>query len=128
MLIEISAIVACLVLLGLGVFQLFLALGYPIGRFAWGGKHNVLPKKLRIGSVISILLYIVFAVFILSGSGIIDNVTNMQVTNVAIWVLAVYFTLGVLMNSISRSKSERAVMTPTALVLAICCILIAVNK
>ena len=127
MLIEVAAIVACVVLLGLGVFQLFLALGYPIGKFAWGGNHNVLPRKLRIGSVISIFLYIVFAIFILSESGIVDIVTNMNVTSIAIWVLAAYFTLGALMNGISRSKSERAVMTPTALVLAICCILIATN-
>lgn len=36
----------------------------------------------------------------------------------AVWVLAEYFALGVLMNGISRSKPERLVMTPTALALA----------
>lgn len=127
MLIEIAAIVACVVLIGLGVFQLLLALGYPMGKFAWGGNHTVLPKKLRIGSVMSIFLYLFFAVFILSESRIVEIVTNMQVTSIAIWVLAGYFTLGVLMNGISRSRSERAVMTPIALVLALCCIVIAIN-
>ncbi|HCH34197.1 TPA: hypothetical protein DEW05_01535 [Candidatus Saccharibacteria bacterium] len=127
MVIEISAIVACLLLASLGVFQLFLALGYPLGKFAWGGAHTVLPKRLRIGSAISILLYLIFAVFILSESGLVDIVTNRQVTSIVIWVLTAYFALGVFMNSISRSKPERAVMTPIALILALCCACIAIN-
>jgi hypothetical protein len=37
---------------------------------------------------------------------------------VSMWVLTAYFALGVLMNGISRSRPERLIMTPTALVLA----------
>lgn len=44
-----------------------------------------------------------------------------------IWVLAVYFAVGVVMNGISRSKPERNLMTPVALVLAITTLLIALN-
>jgi hypothetical protein len=43
----------------------------------------------------------------------------------AIWVLAVYSTLGILANAISRSKAERNVMTPVALLLAIACYVVA---
>jgi hypothetical protein len=35
------------------------------------------------------------------------------------WILTAYFTLGVLMNGISRSKPERLVMAPVALLLAL---------
>ena len=35
----------------LAVFQLALALGAPIGHFAWGGAHRVLPARLRIDSL-----------------------------------------------------------------------------
>lgn len=38
---------------------------------------------------------------------------------IGIWVVTVYFFVGVLMNAASRSKSERAVMTPTVLLLAV---------
>ena len=42
------------------------------------------------------------------------------------WVLAAYFTLGVVMNGISRSKPERRIMTPTALVLAVLYLILAI--
>ncbi|MFX1346304.1 MAG: hypothetical protein ACFFAI_14420 [Promethearchaeota archaeon] len=40
---------------------------------------------------------------------------------VIIWILAVYFTIGVLMNMMSRSKWEKQIMTPIALIIAVCC-------
>jgi hypothetical protein len=52
---------------------------------------------------------------------------NEAVTSVVTWVLAGYFALGVLMNAISRSKPERAVMTPVALVLAAAYLVLAVS-
>ena len=60
-----AAIVACVILAGLAIFQALLVAGVPIGRFAWGGQHDVLPRRLRVGSVISIALYVVFALIIL---------------------------------------------------------------
>jgi hypothetical protein len=53
---QLAAIVACAVLAGLTVFQAALIAGAPLGRFAWGGQHDVLPAKLRIGSAVSIAL------------------------------------------------------------------------
>ncbi|WP_233198143.1 hypothetical protein [Cryobacterium sp. Y50] len=46
---------------------------------------------------------------------------------VAAWVLTGYFTLGVIMNGISRSKPERLVMTPVSLVLAGLCLVVAIG-
>jgi hypothetical protein len=125
--IEIAAFVACLVLSGLTVFQIALVLGAPIGHFAWGGAHRVLPGKLRVGSVIAVLLYAVFAVFILDKAGLVDVIADDSVTAVGMWVITGYFTLGILMNGISRSKLERAVMTPTAFVLALSSLVVALN-
>ncbi len=48
-------------------------------------------------------------------------------TDIAIWVLVGYFALGVLLNGISRSRAERAVMTPLVLVLALCCLVVALD-
>lgn len=126
MIVELLAIFSCAVLLCLAIFQSLLSTGYPLGRFAWGGRHDVLPTKLRIGSAISILLYIFFAVIILSAAGVANIISNEQLTSIAIWVLVAYFFLGVFMNGISQSKLERAVMTPVALCLALSCLLIAI--
>ena len=55
------AIALSVILLALAIFQLALALGAPLGRFAWGGQHRVLPVRLRIGSAIAIVIYAVIA-------------------------------------------------------------------
>ena len=120
-----AAVVACVLLTALGVFQLALVLGAPWGRFAWGGQHErVLPAGLRVGSAVSILLYVLFALVLLDRGGLVDVVPD-AVSRVAAWVLLAYFLLGVVMNSISRSRDERLAMTPTALALAICTALVA---
>jgi hypothetical protein len=110
---------AVLILAGLTVFQLLLIAGRPLGRFAWGGQHEVLPNNLRIGSMVSIVLYAVFAVIILERAGLIT--LGYAMPGFAIWVLAGYSTLGILMNAISRSKPERNVMTPVSMLLAVAC-------
>jgi hypothetical protein len=105
------------VLAALAVFQLLLIAGRPLGRFAWGGQHDVLPRNLRIGSAISIVLYAFFALIIADRAGLI----TLGLPAFAIWVLAGYSTLGVFVNAISRSKPERNLMTPVALLLALAC-------
>ncbi|MDX2776640.1 hypothetical protein PV379_04755 [Streptomyces caniscabiei] len=116
--IEFVAHLACAILASLALFQIALVFGVPIGRFAWGGAHRVLPMRLRIGSVIAVLLYAVFALFILDKAQLV-NVLPEAITTVGMWGMTAYFTLGIAMNAISRSKPERLVMTPVALILAL---------
>jgi hypothetical protein len=123
----IAAIITCFILLGLAIFQLSLIFGAPIGRFAWGGQHTVLPMKLRISSATSIVIYALFAVMILNSAGILHLFDNDTVGNIAIWVLFVYFTLGVFLNAISRSKPERNLMTPIAAALAVLVLCVAIG-
>lgn len=47
----IATLLAVFILSLLSLFQLSLALGAPMGKFAWGGKYKVLPRNLRIGSI-----------------------------------------------------------------------------
>lgn len=122
------AVGVALVVLGLlAVFQAALVAGAPLGRFAWGGQHTVLPTRLKIGSVVSILIYAVFAIFLLSKSGLWRVITNETVLDVGLWVMTGYLFLGVLMNAMSRSKPERNVMTPVALVLALCFLVVSAS-
>jgi hypothetical protein len=108
----IPAIAFTVILCALVVFQVALASGAPWGRFAWGGQHaGVLPRRLRIASGVSVIVYVVLAVPALA--------------QVAAWVVFGYLCLGVVMNAISRSAAERAVMTPVAAVLALLAFIVA---
>jgi hypothetical protein len=123
---ELYAILAAVILAGLAIFQAALAFGAPIGHFAWGGAHKVLPQKLRISSAVSIVLYGFFAAIILSRAGLI-SFGDAGLIGAATWILFGYFCLGVVMNGISRSKPERAVMTPVAASLAVLYLLVALS-
>ncbi|MET3904204.1 hypothetical protein [Paenarthrobacter sp. 4246] len=124
---QLYAIPACIILGCLAVFQVALVAGAPIGRFAWGGQHEVLPRKLRIGSIVSILLYALFGYAALAQAGLVPVLISQPFTGVFMWVLTAYFALGVVLNAISRSKPERFVMTPVALVLAILFLLLSLG-
>jgi hypothetical protein len=112
----IAAWLACVILAALAVFQAALIAGAPLGHFAWGGQHRVLPRNLRIGSIVSIVLYAFFAAIILQRAGVIA-VLPAPVADVGIWVVAAYLALGIPLNAISRSLPERYTMTPVVIAL-----------
>jgi hypothetical protein len=121
-----AAILLTVILAVLAVFQLALALGAPLGHFAWGGQHRVLPAKLRIGSAVSILIYVVIALLALDRAELIDVVPD-PVSTVGMWVVFAYFVLGIPLNAISRSKPERYTMTPIVTALAVLSLLVALG-
>ncbi|MFT4471767.1 hypothetical protein ACMX2H_17845 [Arthrobacter sulfonylureivorans] len=124
--ITVAAVAACCVLALLAVFQILLAAGLPLGRFAWGGSHRVLPAKFRIGSAVSVILYALFAVILLDRAQVVEALPE-TLSSVLIWVLTAYLFVGVLMNAISRSKPERWTMTPVALVLGVLSLAVALS-
>lgn len=113
----VAAVLATAVLAGVAVFQVLGASGRPVGRFLWGGQHRVLPRRLRVGSAVSVPVYALMALLLLSRAGAVPGGQSGFVV-VGAWVLFGYFALGVVMNGISRSRPERAVMTPACVVLA----------
>lgn len=120
-----AAIIVIIILAVLAILQLALVFKAPIGEFAWGGQHKVLPGKLRAGSAAAIVIYIFIAAVVAAESGWWHGVGNQVVVDIGIWVIVGYFALGVFVNAISRSKKERNTMTPVSLVLAVCTLLVA---
>ena len=118
---------ACVVLLGLGVFQILLVGGAPLGHFAWGGQHLILPWAFRIGSVVSVCLYMGFAVVILDAAKVI-SVLPSRLSTILVWVTAGYFLLGMGVNLISPSLVERMIMTPVAALLGVLTVLVATSR
>lgn len=120
-----AAYLVCIVLAGLAVFQLALALGAPLGRFAFGGANARLPIGFRVGSLASIAIYALIAVTCLDRAGVSRLWPESDTSRLLIWIIVGFFALGVAMNAISRSKPERFTMTPVALALFVLTLVIA---
>ncbi|MFS2241227.1 hypothetical protein [Microbacterium sp. OR16] len=120
------AVALAVILALVAVFQIALAAGAPWGRFAWGGSHQVLPTRLRVGSAVSVLIYAVIAATAFTRVGAVQLLPK-DLAVVAMWVVVGYFTLGILMNAASRSRPERLAMVPTTVVLAVLSLLIALG-
>ncbi|HJW48950.1 MAG TPA: hypothetical protein VJ726_05995 [Candidatus Limnocylindria bacterium] len=122
---QVAAVLAALILAGLIGFQLLLVAGLPLGHYAWGGAHRILPRSLRIGSIVAIFIYLAIAMGILEAASVIDLGIS-EFPRVAVWVLAAFFGIGVVMNAISRSKKERR-MAFVALALSALCAIVALG-
>jgi len=122
----IAAVIVIIAFSIMVVFQFLLAIGLPIGHLAYGGQHKRLPTKFRILSIVAMGIFIYAILIVLERTGIINLFNNPWVSLISIWILAIYFTIGVLMNAVSRSEWEKRIMTPLALIIAICCYLVAI--
>lgn len=122
----VAAALTCLVLGVLAIFQGLLALGAPLGRFAWGGRHRVLPPSLRVGSVVAILIYALIAAVVLARADVVSlGAVPDGIVRAATWVVVAYLFLSIGLNLASRSKPERSVMSPVSAVLCVLCAVVA---
>jgi len=126
MIVLIAAIIAVVLFTGMSVFQLLLALGLPFGRLAYGGKYEKLPSKMKIISLIGIVIFIFTSLSVLERAEIIIIFNNLMFVTVVVWIIAVYLTFITIMNAISKSKWEKLIMTPISLTLAICCFIVVI--
>lgn len=122
-----AATIFTILMAGLGVFQLALALGAPLGHFAWGGQHRVLPSGLRMGSLVAIGLYALFSIVLLMRAGVVSAWPDAGWLRQAAWGVVAYMGLGVVVNAISRSLPERLTMTPLVTILLILALLVVLN-
>lgn len=122
----IFALIACGILGLLALFQVALVAGAPLGQFAWGGRHRVLPAQQRLTAAVAVLVYAVFALVILNAVQLISlfgSVTG----RIAVFVLVAVFFGGFVMSAASGSTRERAAMTPAFIVLAALTLFVAVT-
>jgi uncharacterized membrane protein len=100
------------------VFQLSLATGAPLGRWAWGGEYQVLPANLRIGSLFSAGVFLLGAVWALELPGVIRGFGRPGLAKTGAWVLAALFFSSGVLNLFQAGEGEKAVMVPVAFLLA----------
>jgi hypothetical protein len=102
-----AAALACPVPGALAIFQGFLVSGAPLGRFAWGGRHRVLPVSLRAGSVASIVIYARLATVVLARADVVQPGLSDGVVRTATWVAVGCFFLGIGLNLGSPRRRAR---------------------
>ena len=122
----IALLVALALLAALAVLQILAASGLPLGRFGWGGQHRVLPRRLRVASAVSVLVYAGLAALLLSRAGVLPAGDSTAVI-VLTWVVFAFFAASVALNALSRSPAERWTMAPTSLLLAAATLVIALG-
>ncbi|WP_084103645.1 hypothetical protein [Demequina sp. NBRC 110056] len=112
----------------LAIFQLALAAGAPLGRFAFGGQHDgALPRHLRIASALTVPVYAFMAITVLDNAGLTDLLGD-GFERIALWVIIAFLALNTVPNAISRSRAERFTMTPTLVVLTACALIVALTS
>lgn len=99
---------------GLAVFQLALATGAPWGRASYGGTHpGALPNHLRAVSAGAALLYSGLSM------AVVSQRTPVQLRRRTLTGVAGLMGVGAVVNGISPSRPERAIWTPTTVLLAL---------
>lgn len=96
---------------GYMIFQLLLALGYPLGEYAWGGKNRVLPNKFRFGSGVSVLIF-ALSILVLLGYSF-----GFMLIPEAFPAFALLFLISAFANFNSESWKEKRTGVPSALIL-----------
>ncbi|MGN1400300.1 MAG: hypothetical protein ACI4XL_02225 [Bacillus sp. (in: firmicutes)] len=116
----IFALIGSISFLLVAILYTLLALGFPYGEFAMGGKHIVMPISMRIACGFSIFIQLFAIIIILQTAKIIPNLFSVGTTRGICLFFASYLTLNAIMNGVSHSKKEKWVMTPVAILTAIC--------
>jgi hypothetical protein len=112
---------------GLAVFQFALIAGAPLGRAAWGGTATQLPQSLRLASAVTILIYVLGALLVLRRAGFTIRWISAEFARWGTWALVIILTLSALPNFLSQSPWERFLLAPTALLLAVLCLIVALK-
>ncbi len=116
---QIAAVVASVGFFGMMCFQLLLALGFPLGQAAWGGKYiGKLPPRLRIASLFSAVIFVIASLFVLERADMFSVFNSPNVVTV----------LSALGNFVSTSKWEKPIMAPIAFTLSLLCIIVAITS
>lgn len=123
---SILSVVVAIMFVSIAVFQVLLSLGFPLGEFAMGGFHKVLPKKLRIVSVFNAII-LLFMGFIFLQHTNVFHAFNFSSTNIFVWAITIFLGFNTIANIVSRSRKERVVMTPLSSIAFLLCLFISLS-
>lgn len=124
----VAALVQAFICAGVVVFQICLASGAPWGEYALGGQNRgVLPKSLRITSVVSALIMLAQSGHYLAQADVLPQLLGSLWNEVVNWFWFAFAALGLIMNAISRSKKERTLWLPVLAISVGATLIVALN-
>lgn len=127
-LVIIAALIQATIALGVAAFQTALVFGAPWGEYAMGGKFpGPLPGQLRLTSGISAVIMLAQSGHFLAQAGILTPQLTPGQNAIVNWFWFGFAVLGLILNSISRSKKERNLWVPVLLVSVIATLVVALN-
>ena len=116
----VSAWIVIVTLALVALFQIALIAGAPMGEYAFGGQNpGKLPVRLRIASAFMLVVYAGIIGHMLAQLGVLPRLLPTGLNTAANWVVFALNLLGLVMNAISRSKKEREMWVPVALLLSV---------
>ncbi len=128
MIAQIAAVTTTIGFFGMMCFQLLLALGFPLGQVAWGGKYKILPPGFRIASLFSAVIFVFASIIVLEKAEVFSVFNSPTVVTYGVWIFTAFLGLNTISNFISRSKLEKCIMTPVSLTLGLLCLTVAITS
>ena len=111
----------------IGLFQLALALGAPLGEYTMGGRFpGKLPSSMRIAAVVQLVILFLFVAVVASKAGLVLEQYH-GAARVGAWVVVVFFGLGTVMNLSSPSKKEKLIMGPANVIALVSTLVVALG-
>lgn len=124
----IAALIQAVIALGVAIFQIALVAGAPLGEYTMGGQHpGKLPGQFRVTATVSAIIMVAQSGHYLAQAGILNPALSPGQNAIVNWFWFGFAVLGLIVNSISKSKKERNLWVPVLLVSAICTLLVALN-
>ncbi|MEG0028925.1 MAG: hypothetical protein RR853_08020 [Aurantimicrobium sp.] len=124
----IAALIQAVIALGVAIFQIALVAGAPLGDYTMGGQHpGKLPGQFRVTAAVSAIIMVAQSGHYLAQAGILNPALSPGQNAIVNWFWFGFAVLGLIVNSISKSKKERNTWVPVLLVSAICTLLVALN-
>jgi hypothetical protein len=110
-LVELAAVVAAVLLVGVAAFQVALAAGLPLGEATMGGRaatiDGVLQPRYRALALGSAVVLVLAAWIVLGRAGTVPSFLGGQALAWAAWVVAGFLALNTLTNLSGRHPLER---------------------
>jgi hypothetical protein len=108
------------------LFQFCLSIGLPWGAASMGGKYpGVYPPKMRVVAVVNMILLSILMIIVLVNAGLILP-QFISFSEIAIWFVVVFYSIGTVLNMITPSKIER-IWAPVAAIQLITTIMVAIK-
>ena len=128
-LVVIAALIQATIALGVAAFQVAVLFGAPWGEYTMGGMNpGKLHGQLRITAGVSAVIMLAQSGHYLAQAGIFSPALSPMQNTIVNWFWFGFAVLGLIMNSISRSKKERNLWVPVLLASAAATLIVALNN